>query len=451
MCHQCTGHEIGSTGDYREDALNIIANLPLAVAGLFRLRAGWGEPISPAPELGYIENFVHMLGVPGLDEAGTAKLTELMRVLRSCTSTTAAGHLSTFCGKAVVWSCRHLRIADRRHGGLAGPRHGKGQPEFLPRIRPALCQSIQLAATSRRKRAGAMVRNRLANKQLIFGFGQAVLRVEDPRATVFCDLGEELCADDENFKMVQMLRKVVPGILMENPKISNPYPNVDRVLGLIAQRHGPQRSRILHRAVRHVALRRHRHPNRLRAPRSAHGQRPLHSTQVPVLTRRHVAATRRRPIARTSNRKITEPFMTALGYFISQACGKTCGLESTRGHSTERRCTRHAAGRTTTNHGKILAAFVANNCFCADVACSVQRRRCSTCGGSSRETSVDVEQSRAAGAELHSVFWAYGYDEPILVAFVAKELLFGRIRMPSTTAALHVRRWVNSSSWVLAQ
>ena len=53
------GMETDST-DYREDALNLIANLPLAVAGIppaLRL----GRANRTKPELGYIENFVHML------------------------------------------------------------------------------------------------------------------------------------------------------------------------------------------------------------------------------------------------------------------------------------------------------------------------------------------------------------------------------------------------------
>ena len=36
-----------------------------AIANIFRIRAGWGEPIASDPSLGLVENFVHMLGVPG--------------------------------------------------------------------------------------------------------------------------------------------------------------------------------------------------------------------------------------------------------------------------------------------------------------------------------------------------------------------------------------------------
>ena len=57
------------------------------------------------------------------------------------------------------------------------------------------------------------------------------LSVEDPRATVLCDLGEDICPDDPNYTMVSLLRKVVPPILSKNPKIRDPYPNVDLASG----------------------------------------------------------------------------------------------------------------------------------------------------------------------------------------------------------------------------
>ena len=97
---------------------------------------------------------------------------------------------------------------------LTGPKHGKANQECLEFVKQCLQQVDELTEDA----VARLVRQRLNNKQLIFGFGHAVLRVEDPRATVLCDLGEELCADDEAFKMVQLLHKVVPGILMENPR-----------------------------------------------------------------------------------------------------------------------------------------------------------------------------------------------------------------------------------------
>ncbi|MFT5459229.1 MAG: citrate synthase, partial [Myxococcota bacterium] len=87
------------TGDYVEDARNVIAWAPELVAAIFRLRHGWGDPIPARPELGLVENFVHMLGVPGVDEA---KLTRLLRTFYVLHMDHGGGNLSTFTGKAVA-------------------------------------------------------------------------------------------------------------------------------------------------------------------------------------------------------------------------------------------------------------------------------------------------------------------------------------------------------------
>ena len=66
-----------STGDTRSDSMNLIARMPELMARLFLLRGGKPEDLRPRkPELGLVENFVHMLGV----EAEEAERME--RVLR---------------------------------------------------------------------------------------------------------------------------------------------------------------------------------------------------------------------------------------------------------------------------------------------------------------------------------------------------------------------------------
>ena len=79
---------------------------------------------------------------------------------------------------------------------------------------------------------------RVANKQLVFGFGHAVLRAEDPRATIQYELGQKICGDDELFKTAFALREVAVKVLSEEEKISNPYPNVDAVSGTLLNASG---------------------------------------------------------------------------------------------------------------------------------------------------------------------------------------------------------------------
>jgi len=213
----------GRTGDYEEDALNLVARSPELVAGIFRLRSGWGDPIPSRPELGLIENFVHMLGVPGADPE---RLTRLLRVFYVLHMDHGGGNLSTFTGKAVASGLGDLYSSmSAAMAGLSGPRHGRANQDCLNFVRKVGSSSPEAIEQ--------FVRTALANKELIYGFGHAVLRAEDPRATIQYALGETVCPDDELFRTAATMREVAVRVLRENPKVSNPYPNVDAVSGTL--------------------------------------------------------------------------------------------------------------------------------------------------------------------------------------------------------------------------
>jgi citrate synthase len=216
---------VEATGDYRVDCEALIAQIPVVVAAIFRLREGWGDPIPPRDDLDYMENFVYMLGVPGFDAAKASRLTKLMRVFDVLHFDHGGGNLSTFVGKAVASGHADMfESMAAAMAGLAGPLHGMANQECLEFVQE--CVSKGGADQVR-----AFIKQKLANKEVIPGFGHAVLRVEDPRARALRKLGEELCPNDANFKMVKLLNEIVPPILQANPKISDPFPNVDSASG----------------------------------------------------------------------------------------------------------------------------------------------------------------------------------------------------------------------------
>ena len=221
----CTGLLLlgmtSKTGNYEEDARNVIAWVPELVAAIYRIRSGWGDPIPGKPELGLIENFVHMLGVPGGD---TAKLEKLLRVFYVLHMDHGGGNLSTFVGKAIA-SAQTDTFASLSGAmaGLYGPLHGRANQDCLDFVR-------QVGSADPVK-VEAFVRNELATGGKIYGFGHAVLRAEDPRAAIEYALGEQICPDDPLFATARTLREVATKVLKEEPKVSNPYPNVDAVSG----------------------------------------------------------------------------------------------------------------------------------------------------------------------------------------------------------------------------
>ena len=119
----------GKTGDFYEDGLNLVARSAELIANVFRIRAGWGEPIASDPSLGLVENFVHMLGVPGADQD---KLTKLLRTFYVLHMDHGGGNLSTFTGKAVAsgHADQYSSLAAAM-AGLYGPLHGRANQECL--------------------------------------------------------------------------------------------------------------------------------------------------------------------------------------------------------------------------------------------------------------------------------------------------------------------------------
>ncbi len=209
-------------GNARSDSMNLIARMPELMARLFLLRGGRPEGLKPRkPELGLVENFVHMLGVEG-DEA--ERMNRVLRFFFILHMDHGGGNLSTFSGKAVASgrASVYASIASAMNA-LSGPLHGRANQACL--------EFVQRIGTSDHDEIEAFVRSELAARRPIYGFGHGVLRAEDPRAALLIELGEEICPDDDNFRIVTALREVVPPILKEKPKISNPYPNVDLASG----------------------------------------------------------------------------------------------------------------------------------------------------------------------------------------------------------------------------
>ncbi len=209
-------------GNARADSMNLISRMPELMARIFLLRGGKPGELRPRkPELGLVENFVHMLGVEG---AEAERMERMLRFFFILHMDHGGGNLSTFSGKAVASgrASIYVSIASAMNA-LSGPLHGRANQACL--------EFVQRIGTSDPDEIEAFVRSELAARRPIYGFGHGVLRAEDPRAKLLIELGEEICPDDENFRTVTALREVVPPILKEIPKISNPYPNVDLASG----------------------------------------------------------------------------------------------------------------------------------------------------------------------------------------------------------------------------
>jgi citrate synthase len=115
--------------------------------------------------------------------------------------------------------------------GLAGPLHGLANQEVLIWI-TKLVEKIGETPTD--EQIKQYVHDTLKTS-VVPGFGHAVLRKTDPRYTCQREFALKHLPNDNMFKIVSQLYKVVPQILGELGKVKNPWPNVDAHSGVLLQ------------------------------------------------------------------------------------------------------------------------------------------------------------------------------------------------------------------------
>jgi citrate synthase len=119
--------------------------------------------------------------------------------------------------------------------GLAGPLHGLANQEvlkWLNRVESDIGSDVSKEELSR------YVSATLNSGRVVPGYGHAVLRKTDPRFTCQREFGLKHLPDYPKFKLVSKLFEVVPGVLAETGKVSNPWPNVDAHSGVLLQFYG---------------------------------------------------------------------------------------------------------------------------------------------------------------------------------------------------------------------
>ena len=170
------GWDDSPEAEYRK-AMRLVAETPTMIAVFDRLRTG-REVIPPNPSLGHAGNFLWMLH-------GEEPAPEDARVLDT-TFVLYADHTmnaSTFTARVIASTLSDMFSAiTGAIGALKGPLHGGANEEAQK-----MAEEVD-----KPENAEAYVRERLANHQKVMGFGHAVYRTMDPRATVLKELCREL-------------------------------------------------------------------------------------------------------------------------------------------------------------------------------------------------------------------------------------------------------------------
>jgi citrate synthase len=161
-----------SREERRDDALTIGAAVPTVLAGLWRGTTG-DPPVDPRPELDHAANYLWLL-------TGREPTEQARRAINAyLVSTIDHGfNASTFTARVVASTGADLGAAiTAALGSLSGPLHG-GAPS----------RALRLLDLGSAGRARSYVRDQVAARGRIMGFGHAVYRTEDPRSALMKEI-----------------------------------------------------------------------------------------------------------------------------------------------------------------------------------------------------------------------------------------------------------------------
>ena len=189
-------------------ATRLTARFPAIVAGIDRARNG-KEIIQPKPELNIATNFLYMLTGEMPDEFD-AHVLDVALILQADHELNA----STFTARVVAGTLADMYSAvTAAIGALSGPLHGGANTAIM---------KILLEIDDVNK-VEDYVKDALSKKKKIMGFGHAVYKTEDPRATHLRRFSKEMGERKRNTKWYDITAKLEE--IMKREK--NLLPNVD--------------------------------------------------------------------------------------------------------------------------------------------------------------------------------------------------------------------------------
>src|SRR5467141_841341 len=174
-------------------ATRLTAQFPVIVAAIDRARNG-KDPIKPRPDLNIATNFLYMLKGEMPDEFD-AHVLDVALILQADHELNA----STFTARVVAGTLADMYSAvTAALGALSGPLHGGANTAVMKML-------LEIGSLDK---VEPFIKAALANKKKIMGFGHAVYRTEDPRATHLRRFSKEMGERAGDGKWYEMSLKI---------------------------------------------------------------------------------------------------------------------------------------------------------------------------------------------------------------------------------------------------
>ncbi len=213
-----------------EDVMNLMAKLPTIAAYIYRMKYKDDVHIPEDPSLDLGGNFAHMMGFP-------KPYDDVARMYFILHSDHESGNVSAHTTHLVASALSDAYYSlSAGINGLAGPLHGLANQEVLSWTMKFMDNLGGKEPTEELVREALWAT--LNSGQVIPGYGHAVLRKTDPRYASQRDFCLKNMPDYPLFKVVSMIYQVAPGVLEEQGKAKNPWPNVDAQSGVIQWYYG---------------------------------------------------------------------------------------------------------------------------------------------------------------------------------------------------------------------
>ena len=189
-------------------SIKLTAQFPTLVAAADRIRRGL-DPVEPLPDQNIATNFLYMLKGEKPSEHD-AHVFDVCLVLHADHELNA----STFTARVVAGTLANIYASvTAAIGALSGPLHGGANTNVMKTL-------LEIGDIENLE---GFIKQALADKRKIMGFGHAVYRTEDPRATHLRKFSKEMGERAGDTKWYEMSRKLEEVMMREKGL----YPNVD--------------------------------------------------------------------------------------------------------------------------------------------------------------------------------------------------------------------------------
>ncbi|GBC76219.1 Citrate synthase [bacterium HR07] len=201
----------------REKAIKLISQMATLTAAIGRLRNNQ-ELIPPDPALSHSANFLYMLTGTKPDVTA-ARVFDVLLILQADHEFPA----STFASLVVASTLSDVYSAIcAALGALKGPLHGGANEQVIKMI-------LEIGEPAR---AAQYIKEKLAKKERIMGFGHRVYKTYDPRARILKRYSQQLAQQAHDARLFE-IEEIIEKTVIDALGAKGIFPNVDFYSGTV--------------------------------------------------------------------------------------------------------------------------------------------------------------------------------------------------------------------------